>query len=164
LAIEEYMNKYESISNFKNLIYYDDSDIKICESDLTFIRPLNEMYSSELWFKFVSNNKNERHYMLLGNNHWAVNKNNLLYLWDDDWNKNDYLHFSKLMDNEIKFNEDDKIILFWMKERAVEITWSIFKKYWINFLFEDEGVIIINEKSNCAIILSNGYSWVVTRR
>lgn len=102
--------------------------------------------------------------MLLGKTHWAVKNKNLLYLWQNDWNKNNYMSFSKIMDNKIDYAESDEIILFWMKERAVEIKWSVFKKYWINFLFEDEGVIIINEKSNYSIVLSNGYSWIVTRR
>ena len=31
-----------------------------------------------------------------------------------------------------------------MKEVAVETLWWVFLKYWINFLFEDEGPVLIS--------------------
>jgi hypothetical protein len=70
--------------------------------------------------------------MLLPNDHWCMYNNNLLYLWNEDWKNNDYIKFSKILVNKIDYCNNDNIILFWMKERAVETKWSIFIEYWIN--------------------------------
>jgi hypothetical protein len=66
--------------------------------------------------------------------------------------------------NKIDYCNNDNIILFWIKERSVKTKWHIFIKYRINFLFEDEGAIIINENNLKLIIFSNGHSWLVNRQ
>jgi hypothetical protein len=157
-------NKYITLKESGYDWYFTDPEIKVLEDDLVFIKPLTEDYSKELWTKYISKKKNERHFMILQKGHWCTFKNTLLYLWNEDWKNNDYINFSKILVNNIDYCNNDDIILFWMKERAVEIKWSIFIKYWINFLFEDEGVIIINEKNIKSIIMSNGNSWIVNRQ
>tara|TARA_R110002096_G_scaffold435826_2_gene663660 strand:+ start:208186 stop:208548 length:363 start_codon:yes stop_codon:yes gene_type:complete len=39
---------------------------------------------------------------------------------------------------------DDGIEIFvmWMREVCVSATWGIFRRNWINFLYEDEGVVV----------------------
>jgi hypothetical protein len=50
-----------------------------------------------------------------------------------------------------------------MREIAIETTWSIFLKHWINFLFEDEGVIVVNNENDNIVVLSNGALFIGKR-
>jgi hypothetical protein len=155
--------KYLSLADSGIDWYFTDPEICIPINDLYLIRPLTKEYSSELWNRHISSDAREKHFMLLNDDHWCLKNMEHLYNWRDDWNENDHEGFSKILnDRSICGNEDD-IILFWMKERSVETKWRIFTKYWMNFLFEDEGMIIINDKSDKSIVLSNGDSWVIHR-
>jgi len=50
-----------------------------------------------------------------------------------------------------------------MRETAAEASWASFTANWINFLYEDEGCIVVPHDSQISVILSNGHSWVGNR-
>ena len=143
-SFEKYvdMNKYEG-----NWFFYDKA-VPVNEQDIKLIKPLTKQYSIFLWSKYIS--QKNRHLMLLEKNEWP----NLLkiqeYNWAEDWNERNYNGLSEYLINKASFIDDDLIYFFWMKETGVETTWAIFLKYWINFLFEDEGPILISPEKDDA--------------
>jgi|GEM_PF-4611601 len=94
--------------------YFTNPEIKVLDEDIIFIKPLKEDYSIKLWTKYISNNKKERHLMLLNNENWCTKHIKLLYSRNDDWNRKFYKNFSKILINEINYNNNDNIFLFWM--------------------------------------------------
>lgn len=71
-----------------------------------------------------------------------------------DWNENNLSSLADELRDKTSFNDKDIILFFWMKEHAVRTTWEIFLKYWINFLFEDEGPILISSEKKTALRFS----------
>ncbi len=138
-------------------VFYNDPEMT--RSDLDQIEILKEGGSSELWSSYIS--YRNRHYMLLEDDEWPsliVAKNQSWYNWTDDWNNDDLGSFkSKLLNLNIL--PSSNIYVLWMKEVGIKTKWGVFCNNWVNFLYEDEGCILVSPDSDTAVILSNGRSW-----
>ncbi len=156
------MEKYQTDTIEIEGAFHNDPEILI--SDLNQIKIFTEQYSEVQWQKYVSS-KN-RHFMLLGNDEWPasiVHDKNYLYNWQNDWNDNHFESFKEKL-IELEIPDSTIILFFWMKEHCIETTWKIFVNNWINFLYEDEGCILVNLLNKKTIIFSNGNSWAGIRK
>ena len=137
---------------------HDDPAISDC--DKTAINVLDESESASRWDRLTS--PINRHFMRLNDSEWPaklVHDSPPLYQWLDDWNDNAATDFcSKLRTLDIELRET--ITVFWMRETAAEASWAAFTSNWINFLYEDEGCIVVPDSSRTSVVLSNGYSWI----
>ena len=127
------------------------------------IHALDEPESQKHWDRYVSNDN--RHFMLLGDSEWPavlVAKNPIFYSWHDDWNKNSASGFTGKLDS-LDLAPNETVFVFWMRELCARSNWTTFSRNWINFLYEDEGCIVVAENSLTSIVLSNGRSWVGER-
>src|SRR3989339_507185 len=154
-------NHLIDISNAALSWYFINSKIVVEKTDYTNIHFLDKIYSCLLWEEKISSNKKERHLMLLNKNHFKNYNRIKLYNWFEDWNNNAFVHFQAILKNNVNYKLDDIIYLFWMKEISMKLTWSLFIKYWPDFLYDDEGVIIINNNSKDILLFSNGESWIL---
>jgi hypothetical protein len=138
-------------------VFYDDP--KIACNDLEGINIIEESECIPLWEEYVSSSN--RHFMLLNNDEWPsllVKDENLIYDWHQDWNNNNINDFKEIL-LSLGVPADSTVCFFWMKEIGLKTTWQIFARNWINFLYEDEGCIVVVPEHNCSVILSNGKSW-----
>jgi hypothetical protein len=136
-------DKYIDMKEFGGNWFFYMDDMKVPDKDIKSIKPLSDEFSSLLWNKNINNHK--RHFALFSNyEKMALSLKKIDYNWQDDWNNNYNENFSNYLRENISYNPYDTIIVFWSKECAVETNWEIFLKYWSNFLFDDEGVILIN--------------------
>lgn len=132
---------------------------KMSEIDWQGIFVLDKETSSSLWQQYIS--PNNRHFMLLANNEWPsqiVQKENFIYNWSKNWDDNNIDGFRDVL-LELNLPANSEILFFWMQEIAIKTTWQIFTRNWINFLYEDEGCILLILKQNKSLILSNGKAW-----
>lgn len=127
-------------------------DIKIPDSDISKIQPFSKEYSSIIWERYIS--KGCRHLCLMDKNEWPFSLVPIHYNWIPDWNENNFSLLADELRDKTSFDDKDIILFFWMKECAVKTTWGIFLKYWVNFLFEDEGPILIRSEKKTAIRFS----------
>ena len=137
--------------------FYDDP--KIPADHWQDIHFLSEEECAALWQQYVS--PTNRHFMLLAEDEWPgllVNKENFLYNWQQDWNDDNLDTFTKILLSK-DIPADSPIHFFWMKEAGITTKWHIFAKNWINFLYEDEGCIVVIPEQQCALVLSTGKSW-----
>lgn len=145
--------KYIDIKYYPNNWYFYDNDISIADCDIEKIKPFTQQYCSFLWNHYIS--KSGRHSNLLKlDDEWPVEllKNKPIYYFNTDWNENKYYTLLRgLLKECLHFNGKDSIYLFWSPEDGIETTWEIFLGYWINFLFNDEGPILINPSSKHVI-------------
>ncbi len=144
--------------------YFTCNDPPIPLEDLARINPLAEWYSCQMWEAFVS--KDHRHIMLLSPEEWPaqVTKRPSSAYWLDDWNNAIIDNFAPKIATMIDIPLETLVYVFWMQEQAVKCPWRLFIKYWRNFLFEDEAVLLLQEH-NKTILLFNatGYVWVAQR-
>ncbi|MHC4690977.1 MAG: DUF2947 family protein [Planctomycetota bacterium] len=138
-------------------VFYNDP--KINDDDLEGIFLLEEHECSTLWEQYVSTNN--RHFMKLDKGEWptliAVTEN-VLYNCFEDWNNNNIDDFKEIL-LSLGIPLESPVLFFWMKEVGAKTTWQIFARNWINFLYEDEGCIVVLPEHDCSLILSNGRSW-----
>jgi hypothetical protein len=139
------------------------NDPPIADADRLAINVLDESDASTRWDQLVS--PSNRHFMLLDQTEWPaqlVRDASVFYNWMDDWNNDASVTFCDAL-RTLDINLDQTITVFWMREHAVESSWDAFTRNWINFLYEDEGCIVVPSLSQTCVILSNGRSWVGQR-
>ena len=153
---EEYMesnfdnSRYINMENYNKNWYFYDEEIRVSSEDIKNIKPLSVGYSGLLWQQYISNSN--RHFMLLNSDDKLTLLEKQNYNWLDDWNNGTYDNFKNYLSRNLPYNQGDTIIVFWSKESAVETNWSIFIKHWANFLFEDEGVVLINTTNEKVLV------------
>ena len=151
------------MKNFREIegVFYDDPNIS--KTDKKHIRVLEEESCVSLWKSLVSNES--RHFMLLNDTEWPsliVNKNDVFYHWLDDWNINKSENFKQEL-LKLPISKNEIIYYFWMQEIGIKTTWSVFCDNWINFLYEDEGCVLVCLENKTSLIFSNGRSWYGTK-
>lgn len=157
VQIESQDYEYMSMDEFDGNWWFYDESIRVPDNDILLIKPFTKMQSERLWEKFIS--KRNRHFMLLDGDEF-ITIGEPAYKWLDDWNDYDFNKMSTYLRKSISYKYEDYIIVFYMKEISIRTTWNIFLKHWINFLFEDEGTIVLNPKSECILVFSNGLLFV----
>jgi hypothetical protein len=147
--------RYVNMSGFSREWYFYDEEIRVPNEDIKNIKPLSVNYSEILWEKNISNRN--RHFSLLDSNDNLSLLEKKDYNWLDDWNNGTYENFRNYLYINLPYTPYDTIIVFWSKESSVETKWNTFVKYWANFLFDDEGVILINTTNeNVLVFCSDG--------
>ncbi len=138
-------------------LFYDDP--KIPEDHWQDLHFLSEEECAPLWQQYVSTAN--RHFMLLDEDEWPgqlVKKENYLYNWLQDWNDDQLDTFTKILLGK-DIPGDSPVYFFWMKEHGAKTTWHVFASNWINFLYEDEGCIVVIPGQKNGLVLSCGNSW-----
>ncbi|GKX68629.1 DUF2947 domain-containing protein [Inconstantimicrobium mannanitabidum] len=144
-------NKYISMEELQNKWFFYVEDMKIPDEDINTIRPLSKEYSSLIWNENISSLKH--HFALFREEEkQLLQLEKVDYDWQEDWNNDQYDNLKEYLSKNIPYITSDKIIVFWQKQSSVETGWEIFLKHWPNFLFEDEGVVLMN-KTNDNILL-----------
>ena len=141
--------------------FHDDPPIS--DADKHAINVLDESEASHHWDRLVS--ARNRHFMLLDQAEWPVqlvHNASVFYKWLDDWNNDVADAFCDAL-RTLDIDLAQTVTIFWMREHAISSSWGAFTRNWINFLYEDEGCIVVPSVSLTSIVLSNGNSWVGTR-
>ena len=141
--------------------FYDDPPIPESLHDSLHI--LDESEVRALWSEHVSSES--RHFMLMADHEWPAiitSSSDPIHYWNDDWNSN------RLSDLTLKLEAsgipgEELTLIFWMKESGMRTKWGTFCGHWINFLYEDEGCIVLFPLRNQAYIFSNGRVWSGSR-
>ncbi|KLU05959.1 hypothetical protein RISK_001810 [Rhodopirellula islandica] len=139
------------------------NDPPIADADQREINVLGKSDATTRWDHLVS--ASDRHFMLLDQTEWPVQlvrDASIFFTWMDDWNNDAADAFCDAL-RTLDISPAETITIFWMREHAVESSWDAFTRNWINFLYEDEGCIVVPTVSHTSLVLSNGYSWVGTR-
>jgi hypothetical protein len=139
-------------------IFYNDPPIPETVADTVSI--LSPSDSGELWDHYVSSFN--RHFMLLADSEWPariVATSAPFYCWIDDWNANKIEEFAAELQSQAQTTPSEEVFIFWMREHAVRTVWSTLLDHWINFLYEDEGVLVVTPTQGTAFVFSNGRAW-----
>lgn len=142
-------------------VFHDDP--KMSSEDLDEINILSESKCAEAWTEYVSTAN--RHFMQMQDDEWpfkVVAGNHCWYQWVEDWNDDNFSEFSSRLQT-IGIPEKSTLFVFWMKEIGLKTNWGVFCKNWGNFLYEDEGCILVLPEHEESLVLSNGSAWLGKR-
>ena len=138
---EQLCLEYSDIRHYGELWMFTDPEIPVDEDELDFIKPLTEESSIRLWNEMFS--EKLWHAVLLEKEGWTGKniKWESEYSWLLDWNDNKPC--PPILD-QICRSEEAIVYFAWGRHGTYETIWRIFKKYWLNFLFNDEGPILFS--------------------
>ena len=140
LTLEQYQRKW----------IFTHQSMPVPECGLKAIKPMSADRSSQLWKENISSQSPDAE--RLSSSDWPMKESNWsmkvdwMQAWESDENSmpDDIIDF-------IDWQDDVTVYFCYEKYNILETKWSAFKKYWKNFLFYDDGPILIARRRNEAL-------------
>lgn len=148
--------KYLPLEEFKHAWIFRHQSMPLSADQQKQIKPMSEDRAAVLWDTFVS--KTALHPELFNKDDWP---NQQKYMhekapWENRWESDNEALPEELVAH---IDWEDNTIVYYCLNRStiLEATWGLFKTAWKNFLFLDDGTLLIGKKRNQAIQFhSNG--------
>ncbi len=148
---------YTPLEQLKNAWIFKHKSLPISESDLAKIKPMVRDRANTVWDTFISRQVDHPDFFKKGD--WPFDKSNWQEQgkWEGVWDSNDE-HLPELINTHIVWDNNTVVYYCSSRDNVIETTWSIFKGCWKNFLFMDDGPILIGKKRQQVVqFTSNGY-------
>lgn len=145
---------YLSLNEYPRCWIFTHQSMPIPESDRLLIKPMSAARSAQFWKENISQQSpdSER----LSSQDWPSIMTNWSQEidWMKAWEGDDSdLPAEILM--HIDWQDDVTVYFCYEKYNVIETTWRNFKKHWKNFLFYDDGPILIARRRPQALWFSN---------
>ena len=70
--------------------------------------------------------------------------------WQEAWDSDENT-LPELILSHLDWDDNTNVLFFYDADRVVETTWKVFKAAWKNFLFFDDGPILLGKKRKQAV-------------
>jgi len=130
--------------------------LPISEADSVQIKPMTSPRAITLWGGFVSNQVDHPDFFKKGD--WAFNPNTWTDQgkWEPTWDS-DETDLPALILEHLDWANNTTIYYCNDRHHVIETNWGVFKRCWKNFLFMDDGPLLIGKKRDQVVqFLSNG--------
>ncbi|GEA50144.1 hypothetical protein VIN01S_09480 [Vibrio inusitatus NBRC 102082] len=140
ISLDEYSRKW----------IFTHQSMPIPSEDLAGIKPFSQAKSAQFWKDNVSKQSPDSERM--SSQDWPTSEVN----WSDsvNWMSNwesDNEGLPEAVLEHIDWQDDVTVYFCYEKYNVVQTTWSIFKQHWKNFLFFDDGPILIGRRRKQAL-------------
>ncbi len=136
---------YISIENLKNAWIFKHKSLPITSADLSKIKPMTTERANILWDTFISRQVDHPDFFKKGdwpndNDVWSAQGK-----WENIWDSDDEA-LPELISGHINWDNNTVVYYCSSRDNVIETTWLIFKRNWKNFLFMDDGSILLGKK------------------
>ncbi|CAH0526134.1 DUF2947 domain-containing protein [Vibrio hippocampi] len=141
---------YETLEQYQRKWIFTHQSMPVPEQDWSQIKPMTQARAAQFWKENVSAQSPDAE--RLSSQDWPMNESNWLESvdWMQEWESDDNALPSAV--NEFLDWQDDVTVYFcYEKYNIIETKWSVFKKYWKNFLFYDDGPFLLARRRNQAL-------------
>jgi hypothetical protein len=148
---------YQPIEQLKNAWVFKHKSLPISAADLAKIKPMTSTRANILWDTFISKQVDHPDFFKKGD--WAFNANNWLEQakWEKVWD-GDETALPELITQHLSWDNNTVVYYCSARNNIIETTWAVFKRCWKNFLFMDDGPILIGKKRKEVVQFNaNGY-------
>lgn len=155
---------YTPIDELKNAWIFKHKSLPITSADLAKIKPMHVTRANTLWDTFISKQVDHPDFFKKGD--WAFNQEFWTDSthWERDW-ESDRVEIPELIQSHISWDNNTVVYFCSSRNSIIETTWATFKRCWKNFLFMDDGTILIGKKRKETVqFLSNGTCKVGIKR
>lgn len=137
--------QYISLNDYRYAWFFKHRELPINEQDLTLIKPLAETLSNQIWHQLIS--KNANHPDLFHKEDWPLKQQTWTEkgLWQDCWEA-EGTEFPEAIEDFIEWEGNTVVYFCYSADNIIETTWDNFRKHWKNFLFLDNGPILIAKR------------------
>lgn len=142
--------KFLNLDDFDRAWIFRHKDLPLEDATKLAIKPYTEEVSNQLWNQYIS--QQSGHSSQFTATDWPsksstwVEKAQWQSAWDSD---NPSLPSSVL--EFLDWDDNTNVLFFYDSDRVVETSWKIFKASWKNFLFFDDGPILLGKKRSQAV-------------
>ena len=148
---------YIAIEELKNAWIFRHNSLPISEKDLSKIKPMSVSRANGLWDVGISKQVDHPDFFKKGD--WPAESNAWLYSgkWETIWDSDD-TELPELITEQLNWDNNTVVYYCCSRRYVIETTWQVFKRTWKNFLFMDDGSILIGKKRAEAVQFnSSGY-------
>ncbi|MGR5114419.1 DUF2947 domain-containing protein [Photobacterium damselae] len=147
---------YIELDNYSRKWIFTHASMPVAETDLAQIKPLTQARSAQIWREFISSQSADADHFEQGD--WAFDKNiwSEAKDWQTAWDEDENILPDGLLDS-IQWEDNTTAFFCYEKYNVIETKWSVFKRNWKNFLFFDDGPMLIGRKQEQVLwFKSNG--------
>ena len=147
---------YIPLSDLKNAWIFRHKSLPITPEDLIAIKPMAANRAQVLWDTFISKQVDHPDFFKKGD--WPNNDENWVDQgkWEGIWDSKESALPEAIL-SHLQWDQNTVVYYCSARTNVIETTWAIFQRCWKNFLFIDDGVILIGKKRQEAVqFLSNG--------
>lgn len=148
---------YIPLEQLKNAWIFKHKSLPISEKDIAKIKPMDKDRANILWDTFISRQVDHPDFFRKGD--WPDDKSNWKEQgkWEGVWDSNEE-DLPELITNHLDWDNNTIVYYCSNRDNVIETTWSNFKRCWKNFLFMDDGPILVGKKRQQVVQFnSNGY-------
>lgn len=148
---------YIALDELKNAWIFKHNSLPISEDDKTKIKPMSPNRAKVLWDTNISKQVDHPDFFKKGdwpedNGAWQESGK-----WENVWDSDD-MALPELILSTLNWDNNTVVYYCSARQHVIETTWAVFKRCWKNFLFMDDGPILIGKKRKEAVqFLSTGY-------
>ncbi|GGB16006.1 DUF2947 family protein [Agarivorans gilvus] len=147
---------YLPLSEHKKAWIFKRSDLPISESDAQAIKPMTEARATLLWKEQISKQVDHPDFFRKGDWPFSIETWSAQGNWEEVWDSEQADMPEELLTH---LNWQDNTVVYYCNDQQsiIETTWAVFKRCWKNFLFMDDGALLIAKKRNeVAQFMANG--------
>ncbi|MCJ8339970.1 MAG: DUF2947 domain-containing protein [Pseudomonadales bacterium] len=137
--------EYISLDKYRYAWFFKHKELPISEANLQLIKPLAESSSAQIWHQLISQNAN--HPDLFQAEDWPHKKSSWSgkAQWQAQWDSEEQ-QLPDQIENFIDWEGNTVVYFCYNADNLIETTWEIFCQHWKNFLFLDNGPILIGKR------------------
>ena len=148
---------YTELDNYTRKWIFTHASMPVPTADLEQIKPLTQARSSQLWQEHISKQSPDSDHFEHGD--WAADTKiwSEPEDWQDAWDNDDDASLPDAILAALQWEDNTTIYFCYEKYNIVETKWGVFKRNWKNFLFFDDGPILLGRKQKQTLwFQSNG--------
>lgn len=139
-----------SLDDYPRKWIFTHQSMPIPEADKAQIKPMTQAKSAEFWRDNISKQSPDAERM--SSQDWPTNDANWLESidWMDCWESDDEALPEGVL-SHIDWQDDVTVYFCYEKYNVVQTTWAVFRRHWKNFLFFDDGPMLIGRRRKQAL-------------
>ncbi|KGK11057.1 hypothetical protein BOO29_05515 [Vibrio navarrensis] len=143
LALDEYQRKW----------IFTHQSMPVPQDELMHIRPMSQARAAQFWKENISPQSPDAE--RLSSQDWPMKASNWLEEidWMATWEADDPQLPDAILQH-IDWQDDVTVYFCYEKHNIIETKWSTFRKHWKNFLFYDDGPILLGRRRSQALWFS----------
>ncbi|MGB2079425.1 MAG: DUF2947 domain-containing protein [Vibrio sp.] len=141
---------YMSLDEYPRKWIFTHQSMPIPEADLALIKPLTQQRAAQVWKENISHQSPDAE--RFAQDDWPAKTQSWMSSidWMQAW-ESDESELPQEVLEHIDWQDDVTVFFCYEKYNIIETKWSIFKKHWKNFLFFDDGPILIGRRRTQAL-------------
>lgn len=146
---------YIPVEQLNNAWVFRHKSLPISDKDLAKIKPMSQPRANTLWDTFISKQVDHPDFFKTGD--WVFDKSTWVENseWEKTWDNDELTALPILLTEHIDWDNNTVVYFCCSRNYVIETTWLTFKTHWKNFLFMDDGSILVGKKRKEAVQFFN---------